>query len=349
MSSSLRFAFVLALLFPADVGALHAQESADSIESRVVDNPLLRPEFSELAAKRADGSEARIFVTEAEADGETQAPLLIYVEGSGAQSLFYKLDDGRIALGLLGLIAERVDPAYQVAAVEKRGVAFGYMGNRGASDPSLTEYNRHATLRDRAADIRLLIAVLLDGDERAKRKVVLLGHSEGADVAARVAADDERVTHIAFLSGGGPAQFFDLFLMERNHMRAAGASDEDIEIRMDELEAEIRGILDKPDSETDFFMGHAYKRWASFATTGAADSLVRTNASIFLAHGSADSSVPIESFDYLVVRLLCAGQTDVTVRRFADRDHSFIPVGAEPSYDGFFEVLDQVIDWADEG
>jgi hypothetical protein len=95
-------------------------------------------------------------------------------------------------------------------------------------------------------------------------------------------------------------------------------------------------------------MGQAYKRWASFATTGAANSLVRTDASTFLAHGSADRSVPIESFDYLVVRLLCADKPDVTVRRFADRDHSFIPVGAEPGHEGFFEVLDQVVRWADD-
>ena len=118
-----------------------------------------------------------------------------------------------------------------------------------------------------------------------------------------------------------------MFLLTRRAMRAAGASQTEIEDRMHALEADVRRILAEPDSETQMFQGHAYKRWSSFATQAAADSLVRSKARLFLAHGSADEAVPIDSFDYLVVRLLVARPTHVTIRRYPDRDHSFIPVG----------------------
>ena len=305
--------------------------------------------FQTLTPARADGSEARIFVDETrllEGASDAAAPLLVYVEGSGAQSLFYRLDDGRIAMGIFGLIAERTRSEYVVASIDKRGVEFGDMGTRGIGEGASEEYTRHATLENRAADVRLLLSTLLEGGAIDPKRVVLLGHSEGADVVARVAAEDERVTHVAFLSGGGCAQFYDMFLTTRRVMRESGASDEEIEKRMSELEDDVRKIVAKPESDTDFFQGHAYRRWASFATQAAADSLVRTKARLFLGHGTADESVPIESFDYLVVRLLCAQHKDVTVRRFPNRDHSFIEVGSEPGYEGFLSVVDEVVEWA---
>ena len=310
--------------------------------------PTLPAPFHALAASRPDGSRATLFFGDA-LDPAAPRPLLVYVEGSGAQSLFYRLEDGRLAVGMLGLVAGHARSEYVVAAVEKRGVRFGDMGTYGAGQGASAEYTRHATLEARAADVRLLLtsALALPGIDPGR--VLLLGHSEGADVAARVAAEDERVTHVAFLSGGGAPQFFDMFVLTRAQMRESGASEEAIEEALRALEEDVRRIVAAPESDAEFFQGHAYRRWASFATQASADSLVEAQARLFVAHGTADRSVPIESFDYLVARLLCAGRGDAVIRRYPGRDHSFIPVGAEPGYEGFLEVVDEVLEWARGG
>ena len=45
-----------------------------------------------------------------------------------------------------------------------------------------------------------------------------------------------------------------------------------------------------PDNTDEFWRGHPYWRWATFAAHGAADVLVRTSASVFVAQGSQDRS-----------------------------------------------------------
>lgn len=74
---------------------------------------------------------------------------------------------------------------------------------------------------------------------------------------------------------------------------------------------------------------------------------MKCRAKVFAAHGSEDRAVPVESFDYLVMRLLVSGKDDVLIKRYPGRDHSFIPAGAEPGYDGFLEVVGEVLDWAE--
>lgn len=341
------FAFVVVLQTSNEI--LNAQETSDALSSwklKFADNPELPPSFKQTEALRQDESKLTIFLGNSEGSLDGRKPLLIYVEGSGAQSHFIKLDEKRIAAGIIGLLANRYGKSHHVVCSEKRGVPFGFSAQRGTGEGGSIEYNKHATLESRVADVRLLLDTLLAEDNVDKTQVILLGHSEGADVVARVAAVDTRVTHVAFLSGGGTAQFFDFYVQQRKSLAEKGATAEEVEAAISELERQIKDILANPESEEKFFAGHAYKRWSSFATVAAAENLVKTKAHLFLAHGSADQAVPIESFDYLVVELLRHGRTDVTVRRYPDRDHSFIKVGDDPSNDPFLEVVDEVVAWA---
>ena len=331
---------------PPHLAAQDENESPPGWSLTFVDNPELPPAFRQTESVRPDGSRLKIYLGNFDSSLDARKPLLVYVEGSGAQSHFTKLDDQRIAYGVVGLLANRFGKSHHVVCSEKRGVPFGFSGQRGAGEGGSDEYNRHATLSDRIDDVRLMLDSLLSQDHVDASRVILLGHSEGADVVAGVAAVDPRVTHVAFLSGGGAAQFFDFFVQQRKTLAAQGATAEEVEAAISELEQQIRDILADPDSEKKFFAGHAYKRWSSFATVPAAANLARSGARLFLAHGTADQSVPIESFDYLTVELLRSGRTDAVIRRYPDRDHSFIPVGAEPSSDPFLEVVQEVVAWA---
>lgn len=346
-------ALILVVAIAAVVAALPAAAQAGDAESgwRVdfVENPQLPSTYRQGGASRADGSVMTYFVGGAGESRDGRKPLLVWLDGSGAQSLFLKLPDGRIASGMYALIAGRAGEQYHVAGVEKRGVEFGDGSRPGSGEGASAEYTAHATLDDRVADVRLLLDTLLGDPMVDASRVVLVGHSEGADVAAAAAAADARVTHVAFLSGGGAAQLFDFFILRRKMMAEAGASPEAIERAIVELEKEIRDVLADPNSEQRFWMGHAYKRWSTFATQASADNLVKAKAKVFAAHGSEDASVPIESFDFLVLELLRQGRADATIRRYAGVDHGFAKPGEPPTGEQFTRVLDQVLAWAGSG
>ena len=65
-------------------------------------------------------------------------------------------------------------------------------------------------------------------------RTLVVGHSEGAIVAARVAADNDWVTHIASLAGGGANLLFDLMETARRGYLYENVSDNPQE-RVDHL------------------------------------------------------------------------------------------------------------------
>jgi pimeloyl-ACP methyl ester carboxylesterase len=307
-----------------------------------VANPKLPPVFRQFEIPRPDGSRIVAFLSDFNGGVSKRKFLMVYLDGSGAQSLF-TIANGRTGVGLFGVLARMASARYHVASVEKRGVKFGECDRPGSAESASLEYTRHATRDRRVADVRSLLDTLVRQRQVDSRRIVLVGHSEGADVAAAVAAVDSRVTHVAFLSGGGPTQMFDLLVLTRKRMARENKSPAEIEAAIRTLEDRFRQILTDPDSETKSFMGHAYRRWSSFFRSSPAEALLRTEARLFLAHGTEDESVPIESFDYLVVELLRANKEGVVVRRYPGRDHGLSdsnrPSGRPPMTDVFEEIL----------
>ncbi len=321
---------------------------ASSWRLNLVENDALPPGYLQLRIPRADdGSVQTAFLYAPEAERTRRKPLLVFVDGSGAQSQFIRMEKGT-AVGVFGAMARDVVRDYHVAACEKRGVEFGEGGRgAGAALDASPEYNEHATFHDRVAEVRRLLDALLTQPTIDPSRVLVIGHSEGAVVAAGVAAADPRVTHVACLSGNGVTQLFDFVVQRRKQMQQQGATPEQIEGEVAKLEAEYREIFADPENTTRQFMGHAFRRWSSFCANPPADTLKRTRARIFLAHGSADESVPIESFDAMVADLIRAKMPNVTVRRYAGYDHGLRPVGQAQTRP-LAGVLEEILKWAAE-
>jgi pimeloyl-ACP methyl ester carboxylesterase len=335
---------VLMLGVSAVLGAAGEKDKAAGWTLRWSQNAKLPSNFRQFEVERADGSAMTAFLAGSGGKPEMRKPLMIYLDGSGAQSLFTTAD-GRTGVGVFGLLARAGHERCHVAAVEKRGAVFGQRGKPGSGEGASAEYTRFATYEDRVADIRLLLDVLSVPPVVDPGRIILVGHSEGADVAAGVAEEDPRVTHVAVLSGGGATQMFDLTVLLRKRMVREGRSEAQIDEAVRKLEAQYRDIFRDPRSETRFFMGHAYRRWSSFFRHPTADALVRGRAKLFLAHGTEDTSVPIESFDLLVVELLRAGRKNVVVRRYPGRGHGLQPPGAA-NRPPMSDVFEDVVEWA---
>jgi pimeloyl-ACP methyl ester carboxylesterase len=237
--------------------------------------------------------------------GTRRAPdrdgVVFYLDGSRRTSVLDRM--GALAgFSMLGL---------PVILVEPRG-----LGDDGRFDAALAR--RFDTKSRRVADERSVIDHVLGG--RAPRTVLLIGVSEGGDIAARVAAEEPRVTHVLLLgSGGGLSQADELALLVEQHPGYLG-----IQSRK-ELELAFARIRREPDSLTEW-LGHPYRRWSSYLWSRPLDDLVQSRASVLALHGGLDQNVPPES-----ARALGAALGPGVLVEYRGVDHRFRQVSTGKS------------------
>ncbi len=270
-------------------------------------------------------------------------PVVLFVQGSGSQSLFRRYE-GMVVGGYQDLLLDAADGRIRVLAVEKPGVQFLDFPTRpGEAEEGSEEFLREHTLERWAeANVAALRATrALAGIDRGR--TLVLGHSEGGLVAARVAAELPDVTHVASLSRGGPTQLFDLVL-SRSRPRPDD-SPGDAGRRVEALYREWEQIRADPDSTTRFWMGHPYRRWSSFLQASLTEELLRTQARVYVAHGTRDGSTPVTSHDVLVAELRARGR-DVVAERVEGADHTFAQPGEPPASAGGMRALFQrIVAW----
>jgi len=120
--------------------------------------------------------------------GATRLPAVVLVGGSGPT------DRDGIAYGIpiLGQLADALANAgYIVVRYDKRGI--GQSGGRAES----------STLADYADDLRAAVKMAADRKDVDPKRIAVVGHSEGGDVALLAAGKDKRIAGVALLAAPG--------------------------------------------------------------------------------------------------------------------------------------------------
>ena len=81
------------------------------------DNTMLPPVFRQAEIPRDDGSRATVFVADFDNGLTRRKGLLVYLDGSGTQSLL-TVADGCTGVGMVGVLARVAAPHYHIAAAE---------------------------------------------------------------------------------------------------------------------------------------------------------------------------------------------------------------------------------------
>jgi pimeloyl-ACP methyl ester carboxylesterase len=246
------------------------------------------------------------------------APLLLMIQGSGCDRVLH-LDAPRPFSTLYNFIPYAGEGSFAVMAVEKPFSGAG--GSDGTTLECGAAFNADFTAESWLDAIEAALDTALRQPWVRKDRVLVVGGSEGAVMAALLARRDPRVTDVAMIGGSGTTQLFDMIALA--YQRCFDRSP-----CIAEIERQARAIAARPDSATDFAWGHPFRRWSSFFRAEPGDALLASRARVHLAFGTADASVPPLSQEILVAKLLGAGR-DVTVDRIADADHALQARGAQ--------------------
>jgi dienelactone hydrolase len=257
-------------------------------------------------------------------------PITLLIPGSGGQSIWV-VRDGKLYGGLQNLLKQAAEGRVRVLAVEKVGIPFAFQPPRpGTAEGAPEEFLKEHTL-DRWAEANE--AALRDAWRRKdvdRTHTLVIGHSEGGIVAARVAAEVPKVTHLGLLASGGANQLYDL-----SQLLPSGAP---------AVYAQWKEIQKDPASTSKFAWGHPYRRWSSFLSDSTLAETVRSKANVFVAQGTSDRNVVPSGADLLNAELTARGRS-VVYERVVGGDHSFSQPGDSSRADGFRAVFQRVLGW----
>jgi uncharacterized protein len=261
-------------------------------------------------------------------------PAAVLITGSGGQDR-----DGTGVANLYRLIAERLS---------SKGVAVLRADDRGVGK-STPLANKASSYRDLVADTRAAFEYLLTRGEIDKNRVALVGHSEGAETALIIAAEDQRVAAVALLAGTSrPA---DRVLVEQFLYQAAqqGAVDPTDETKYSAAARQLKGLFDKAKATPKPAAG-VEDPLAWFREHAEHDPLAtarRVRVPALVANGERDALVMPHHALALAGAMGEAGNKRVTLRIFRDLTHVFTPAsGGEKAGEVSEEFLRALQEWA---
>jgi len=288
--------------------------------------------FARITLQDSDSAPVRYYLSKP----AHKAPLVLYIQGSGCVAPFSGLGTPNRHSNIYSWIPLAAEKRYAVMAVEKPFQSEEpQQGDPGSAVGCAGDFNRHFSYDTWLATLKQAVRHALARPDVDARRVLVIGMSEGAPMAAGLARELAEVTDVVLIAANGPTQLYDF---AANIYRSNG-SDEDKLKQLQELDRTYGAIAADPTSTSKFVWGHPYLRWSSFFAQSTAENLAHSKARVYLASGMQDDSVPILSTEVLYAQLRTQGR-DVTFRRIPLAGHQLVPAGrpvpeAQPEYDAF--------------
>jgi predicted esterase len=293
-------------------------------------------------------------------DGVTSPkPLLVFLDGSGNSPLFRYVRDKNSTMILQSVSAPILDNLnqYSLLLISKPSVAFA--DTVSVNDLSTIKASQLETSNP-AYDARLSLdwrvnAANLAINEVAKNRgipfsqIVVMGYSEGARVAPKVALVNKKVTKVVCLVSGGLNQFYDFIIEERIKADKGEISHEQSQKDIDSLYKKIEEIYNDPYNTKKYWEGHTYLRWSSFCAASPIEDMLKLNIPIYIAKGTNDHNSQVLSYDYVNLEFLRLRKSNLTYVNYPGADHGFnrtiIVKGTKKGINEIDKVFASIFSW----
>jgi predicted esterase len=296
---------------------------------------------------------------------EEKKNILIYFHGSGGSPLFMqiiKLDTIKVVEN--GITKNKVEKSislntsvpfdldripndYVLVLISKKGVPFSI--DKESYKPSQTFF-KNESLDYRVWQGDKVINDLTNKFIKKPKKVVMIGHSEGSDVVAKLGYTNKKITHIGYWAGGANTQFYDFALFIQKEVQSGIITQTEANKSLDSLFADIKNIENNSNNSEKQWLGNPYRRWAKFAEPPI-DNLLKIEKPLFVAVAGKDESVPIESSLLIPIEFIRHKKDNLTFKIYPDYNHSFAkPPKSEKeewSYE-FMNVFEDFMKWVEQ-
>lgn len=276
--------------------------------------------------------------------------IFLYIQGSSAMSLYQiKKENGGVSIGTtVPFDFATIPDNYLFVVISRKGFPFSTEMDKVFPVPK--SYFENQTLEYRVNQADLVINDLHRKYSERIDKIIVLGHSEGSDVVAKLGTLNKKVTHFGYWSGGGNTQFIDFITFIRKDVDKGKLTEEQAEMKIDSLFSDIKDIMSNPNSTDKFWQGddNSYKRWSHFSEPPV-ENLLKINKPLFVAIGTKDQAVTLESAYLIPVEFIRHKKNNLTFKIYPDLDHGFEKELENGEYeDHWNDVFKDFLNWVNE-
>jgi len=250
--------------------------------------------------------------------------VILFVHGSGSAPLFNvkKEEDRTLISSSVPFNLDQIPDNYLFVIVSKKCVPFSVI-NQIFYPP--TCFYQNEGLDYRVWQNHLVIKDVLKNKIRNPKKVIVIGHSEGSDVVAKLGTINPKITHLGYWAGGGNTQYYDFALFIRRQSNEGKINEETAKVKLDSLFNQLKEFKQYPHSITQKWEDNTYKRWEQFSEPPI-NHLLKINIPIFVAVGAKDQAVPVESSLLIPIEFIRHRKTNLTFKLYPHYDHSFFEI-----------------------
>lgn len=279
-------------------------------------------------------------------------PLLIYLDGSGNFPIQFKTKSGRYSTAIAMDVAKYAKE-YYIVLISKPGIPFSdslsYSDSGRAFYPENETYKERYSLDWRAGTAAEAINFLIKKLPVDRKKVVVMGYSEGSQVAPKVAVLNKKVTHVVCFVGNALNQLYDFILDARLEADRGKISTEEAQEKVDSLYIEYEKIYANPLAVDQTWYGETYLKWSSFTKTTPLENMIQLNIPILYLAGGKDNHQNIMDMDYARLEFLRKGKKNLTYKVYPNSNHYFQESstvdGKTKKIDRIDEVHQFAFDW----
>ncbi|MCG6188254.1 alpha/beta hydrolase family protein [Maribellus maritimus] len=237
-----------------------------------------------------------------------------------------------------------LDFTYAYAIVAKPGLS-GIFNQDEFSVPK--KYNEYNYREYRVNQIRLTIEDIKQHHLKDPEKIIVYGHSEGAQIAAALARVDTNITHLGFWSGNVLNNFYEFTLFERIAALKGQQSDSAAHTHIEELIDWYKDIIENPNSTEIDDWGFTNRRWSSYEEAPIND-LLKIDIPIYSVFATEDESTPIETAYLLPIQFIQHRKNNLTFKVCINYDHSYRERKNDQIIDSWSKVFGEFIEWTNK-
>lgn len=252
-------------------------------------------------------------LTREKTDGKKANSLLIYLDGTGYQSVMgVKSGNDWLQPGNPYGFAKNRFSDFDFLAIDKVNVK---MGGDHNSDPAvINNYSFDSRVKSSVSAIDNFLK------DKNYKEIFLLGISEGGQILPRVYTQlqhKDKITKLVVLFSGGLSQYEQFKILGKSNLPMQPGYKE----MYSQVEDAYKDIIKNPESTEKQYGGHSYKRMYGFLMYNPMDDYININIPILMVHGAEDTNSPVESARAVEAEFKKLGKNNLKYIEYSDMAH----------------------------